>query len=70
MPFYATGFHLDEERKDGKTGQGFDGWLACVVFLCFLLANKLKVTPRLIPFLFSDRPCVSDFSMLNQQLQW
>ena len=35
-------------------------------YLCLLLENKLKVTLRLIPFLFGNRPYVTDFSMLGK----
>ena len=53
---------MSEGRKEGKTARGFYS----LSFACFLLAKKLKVTQRLIRFLFGNRPYVTDFSMLNQ----
>ena len=43
---------MSEERKEGKTARGF--YSLTLSFTCFLLAKKLKVTQRLIRFLFDN----------------
>ena len=46
---------MSEESKEGAL-------IACVGFLYFLLAKKLKVTPRLSRFLFGKKPYLTDSS--------